>query len=174
MFVCASRIQQGWHRFARTTHLAPYYSGVFFHGMDHGPSFEAAQSRLLRGDPLLHAVRTGFVHRTQLYAPSAAPRLGRPARLPCRGVLHGPCRPAARPSPSPAAPPTVHSVIITEDVFSRSVSAGRRSLRPPVLPRFLFALFVVRRTCAPRVGGADESPSARQRPANGALMWGLR
>ena len=44
--------------------------------------------------------------------------------------------------------------------FSRSVSAGRRSLRPPVLPRFLFALFVVRRTCAPRVGGADESPFA--------------
>ena len=65
-FVRASRIQQGWHRFARTTRLAPYYSGVFFHGMDHGPSFEAAQSRLLRGDPLLHANRTGFVHRTQL------------------------------------------------------------------------------------------------------------
>ena len=30
--------------------------------MDHGPSFEAVQSRSLRGYPLLHAVRTGLVH----------------------------------------------------------------------------------------------------------------
>ena len=29
-----------------------------------------------------------------------------------------------------------------------------------VVPRFPFALFVVRRTCAPRLGGAAESPSA--------------
>ena len=55
--------------------------------MDHGPSFGAVQSRSLRGYPLLHAVRTGLVHRTQLHAPSAAPRVGRPARLPCRGGL---------------------------------------------------------------------------------------
>ena len=47
--VCASRIQQSWHRSARTARPAPHYSGVVFHGMDHGPSFEAAQSRLLRG-----------------------------------------------------------------------------------------------------------------------------
>ena len=60
LFVCAPQIQRGWHRFARTTHLAPYYSGVFFHGMDHGPSFEAVQSRSLRGYPLLHADRTGL------------------------------------------------------------------------------------------------------------------
>ena len=38
--------------------------------MDHGPSFEAAQSRSLRGYPLLHADRTGLVHRTQLQTPS--------------------------------------------------------------------------------------------------------
>ena len=66
---------------------SPYYSGVFFHGMDHGPSFGAVQSRSLRGCPLLHADRTGLVHRTQLHAPSAALRVGRPARLPCRGGL---------------------------------------------------------------------------------------
>ena len=83
--VCASRIQQSWHRSAHTARPAPRYSGVVFHGMDHGPSFEAAQSLSLRGCPLLHADRTGLVHRTQLYAPSAAPRVGRPAHLPCRG-----------------------------------------------------------------------------------------
>ena len=83
--VCASRIQQSWHRSAHTARPAPHYSGVVFHGMDHGPSFEAVQSRSLRGCPLLHADRTGLVHRTQLHAPSAAPRVGRPARLPCRG-----------------------------------------------------------------------------------------
>ena len=38
--------------------------------MDHGPSFGAVQSRLLRGYPLLHADRTGLVHRTQLQTPS--------------------------------------------------------------------------------------------------------
>ena len=80
---------------------SPVLSGVFFHGMDHGPSFEAAQSRSLRGYPLLHAVRTGLVHRTQLHAPSAAPRVGRPARLPCRGVFH---RDPSPPSPSPRRP----------------------------------------------------------------------
>ena len=66
--VCASRIQQSWHHSARTARPAPHYSGVVFHGMDHGPSFEAAQSLSLRGCPLLHAVHTGFVHRTQLYS----------------------------------------------------------------------------------------------------------
>ena len=38
--------------------------------MDHGPSFGAVQSRSLRGYPLLHADRTGLVHRTQLQTPS--------------------------------------------------------------------------------------------------------
>ena len=61
-------IQQRWHHATRTV---PYsLRVVLFHSIDTAPIFWAVLFRSLRGYPLLHANRTGLVHRTQLQTPS--------------------------------------------------------------------------------------------------------